>query len=463
MKPKMLSLLALLSFASHELFSQNKAFQAYIDKFTPLALTEMDRVGIPASIKLAQGLLESDAGRSDLATKANNHFGIKCGNDWDGKTFSKIDDDRDIFGRPIPSCFRHYKSAEESFIAHSEFLSGPARRSRYGFLFDLDITDYKGWASGLRRAGYATAPDYANKLIDLIERYKLHEIDRMTSAPIAKPSKPDAPPIDRPLPPAQILVNNDVRYVVSQSQATVAKLAEIASVSVRDVLRYNENLTSTDQLVEAGTMVYLQPKRNAYRGREIWHVVRSGETMMDISIAYGISLAKLHDRNLIEPHREPLAGQRIKLRGARIKQAPQTYSPKTPALNNDMPANVIMNEDAEKLDMEISPQASSSSQTSANGDRPVREDPFHSSSTSNGTNAREEDEEIMWPAEDNIATGHANDSIGMGNGQALFHLVQAGETLWGIANRYGRTVEELRQLNNLSSNVIQQGIRLRVR
>ena len=151
--------------------------QEYIDQYSVIAIAEMRRAGIPASIKLAQGILESNAGASMLAVKANNHFGIKCGGEWRGKAMHKKDDDRNRDGRLVKSCFRWFDSAEQSFIAHSEFLMDPAKDHRYGFLFDLDVTDYKSWAHGLKKAGYATNPRYPQLLISIIENYGLHRYD----------------------------------------------------------------------------------------------------------------------------------------------------------------------------------------------------------------------------------------------------------------------------------------------
>lgn len=141
--------------------------EAYISRFKAIAITEMNRSGIPASITLAQGLLESGNGNSSLAREANNHFGIKCNTDWKGPTILR-DDDR------IDDCFRVYKSPDESFKDHTEFL----KRKRYAFLFELDKNDYHGWARGLKQAGYATNPRYAELLISLVERYKLDQYDR---------------------------------------------------------------------------------------------------------------------------------------------------------------------------------------------------------------------------------------------------------------------------------------------
>ena len=150
-------------------------YQSYIEQFAPLAVAEMQRTGVPASITLAQALVESGAGRSVLAVQANNHFGIKCHEEWDGETFYKDDDS-------AKECFRAYASAEESFRAHSDFLRS---RERYQSLFDLEPTDYKGWARGLKKSGYATDARYANKLISSIEDFQLYRYDEEALAQAA--------------------------------------------------------------------------------------------------------------------------------------------------------------------------------------------------------------------------------------------------------------------------------------
>ena len=147
---------------------RNKAYEDYIKKYRSIAVDEMKHYRIPASITLAQGLLESGAGRSELARKSNNHFGIKCGGSWDGRSVRHTDD--------APNeCFRAYKHAKDSYRDHSKFLRSGAR---YAFLFRLKITDYKGWAKGLKKAGYATDPKYANRLINIIETYDLDKYDK---------------------------------------------------------------------------------------------------------------------------------------------------------------------------------------------------------------------------------------------------------------------------------------------
>jgi flagellum-specific peptidoglycan hydrolase FlgJ len=147
----------------------------YIEKYKDVAIKEMNRGGIPASIILAQAMLESASGSSELARKANNHFGLKCTDEWTGATFRRKDDDRDSKGSIVESCFRRYNNVAESYADHSEFMR---EYRRYGFLFNLDRTDYKSWARGLQSAGYATSTEYSNRLIEVIEQFRLYQYDR---------------------------------------------------------------------------------------------------------------------------------------------------------------------------------------------------------------------------------------------------------------------------------------------
>jgi flagellum-specific peptidoglycan hydrolase FlgJ len=154
---------------------RSEATNQYIEQFARLAVMEMHRSGVPASITLAQGIHESQSGQSPLARKANNHFGIKCKSYWNGPTYLHKDDDRNARGHLIASCFRAYDSAVDSYIDHSDFLSN---RSYYQELFDYPLTDYKAWAKGLKSCGYATDPQYAEILIRIIETYELHRFDK---------------------------------------------------------------------------------------------------------------------------------------------------------------------------------------------------------------------------------------------------------------------------------------------
>lgn len=276
--------------------------QEYIETYKSLAVTEMHRTGIPASITIAQGILESGDGNSTLARKANNHFGIKCHDDWKGKRVYHDDDKRN-------ECFRKYKSVYESFYDHSEFL---VHRSRYRFLFDFSPTDYKEWARGLKRAGYATSPTYAKALIRIIEENKLYKLDQLTAEDVEDHSFEKYVEKHENAIDARILTNNHVKYVLALAGEDVDDIAEKFEKFPFEIARYNG--ISRDASLQEGQIVYLQPKRRkAKRGNEV-HLVKEGDTMHSISQQYAVRLDKLYKRNDIEEGKEPNPGDEILLR-----------------------------------------------------------------------------------------------------------------------------------------------------
>ena len=292
------------------LYPDNAAEDGYVETYKDIAIREMERTGIPASIKLAQAILESDAGRSTLAREANNHFGIKCGGDWNGPTYALTDDETDAKGNPVPSCFRVYRDARRSFVAHSEFLTDPSRASRYGPLFRIPPTDYERWAWGLQRAGYATNPKYAETLISLIRRHDLDRYDLLRA---------DAEEVL-----AGLGYVNDVRLAYSRVGETLRDIAERTEQDAERIERYNEGRFGIDEVLPEHSLVYLQPKRNFFRGRQKWHRTAAGETLADIAHLYGLKTEKLRDRNRIPEGHEPIAGAQVALRG-RVgrKEAPR--------------------------------------------------------------------------------------------------------------------------------------------
>jgi len=272
----------------------------YIEMYKEEAIKEMQRSGVPASITLAQGILESGDGNSLLARKANNHFGIKCHSDWTGKTFHKDDDAKD-------ECFRKYKTVLDSYRDHSEFL----KKKRYAFLFDLEITDYKGWAKGLKKAGYATNPKYPKLLIEIIEQNQLYQYDQI------KPTK-NKKGEERVLADSKAKQNADrvlthenrIKYILVQSEDSFEKLEHELQMSKWQFYRYND-LEKGSPLFEEG-ILYLQPKRNC--AQEDFHIAEEGESMWEISQKYGIKLKKLYKKNRMEKGEEPAAGQKLYLR-----------------------------------------------------------------------------------------------------------------------------------------------------
>ena len=302
-------ILLLLAAAAVFMGVSNNPRQAYIDYYYPLAVREMQRTGVPASITLAQALLESNAGQSPLATQANNHFGMKCHNDWSGERFYKDDDKAN-------ECFRAYASVEDSYRAHSDFLRG---RERYKTLFDLEPTDYKGWAKGLRSAGYATDPGYADKLISLIEELQLFRYDAMGASEIpaaAEPVTPVQPQKGETVSLSlarEVYRMNGARYVRAVEGETWASLAAEYHFSVKQLLRFND--LDAPVVLRPGMMVYLDRKKaQAEPGYGRYDVEQDGMTLWDISQMFGIQLKKLRLYNAL-PGNAPLeAGDTVLLR-----------------------------------------------------------------------------------------------------------------------------------------------------
>jgi LysM repeat protein len=278
----------------------------YVEKYKDIAIKEMLENGIPASITLAQGLLESDNGNSALAMYANNHFGIKCHKEWAGAKYIQDDDAKD-------ECFRKYNAPEESFDDHSEFLK---TRGRYAFLFELRNTDYKGWAEGLHEAGYATDKSYATRLIKIIDDNKLYQYDRMQEAAVDRRSTKKIEPkiikaTNTIVVGKKTFLNNDIKYVVVQDGDTYYKIAQQFDMRLWQLHKYNEAGRQT--CMQAGDIVYLQPKRR-HSQKEKFHTVRWGETMYYISQLYGIKMRHLYKLNYMTDGQEPNAGKKIVLK-----------------------------------------------------------------------------------------------------------------------------------------------------
>lgn len=419
-----LSLFHLLFFVCNTISTaQNSAYNAYIEKYKDIAIKEMERTGIPASIKLAQALLESDAGRSELARKANNHFGIKCHNDWMGKKYYQYDDDYDELGNPKKSCFRKYKHVKDSYIAHSEFLRDPNKANRYGFLFRLDSDDYKKWARGLKRAGYATAANYDQKLIELIETYQLHRFDHMALDRFEEEIKPK-----EMIAGLDLHIVNDVKVVFAKNNITPQQIALASSVRIKQLNKYNEQLPEENAILPDGYRVYLQPKRCNYRGRQKWHYVKEGENMFYISQLYGVKLKKLYSRNRMPDGSEPQPEERIKLSGWKVKKDARPR-----LLNEPKPTFTVPNLDGNYLDEVVVPV----SPTDSSGNNTFQPNP----NTSNPD-----------------STGPTNT-----DSSSIFYTVVKGDTLYGISKRFGTTVEALQKLNNLSGTTINIGQVLRIK
>jgi hypothetical protein len=432
--------------------NQDETFLKYIERNKDLALREMERAGVPASIKLAQGLLESNAGRSFLAKKGNNHFGIKCGDNWKGRKVYRKDDEYDSKGRLVESCFRSYRSVEACYIAHSEFLRDPRKQFRYGFLFRLDPLDYKRWAQGLKKAGYATSATYAEKLISIIERYDLDRFDKML------PGDLDEPVAD--VLEAGIFINNDVKYATAGANETVADIAKRTDTSLRSLLKYNEQLTNGNQELEEGERVYIQPKRSGYRAkRQKWHVMRADQKMFDVSQTYGVKLKKLLKRNRLEEAMQPAEGAMIKLRGCKVKDRPQLASEvevMAPLPELEMEVDDESFEEVPEIEPAPKPDTTAVIPPEIIEEEPPLpvEDPEDAPEPTEGPTSEPDftDEPITDQPE-----------VSPQPEAGVYHTVAEGDTLWNISKRYNTTVDAIKKLNKLADNTIRLGMKLRVK
>ncbi|MET0392083.1 MAG: glucosaminidase domain-containing protein [Chitinophagaceae bacterium] len=310
----------------------NTTILEYISTYKELAIAEMQRTGVPASIKLAQGIHETLAGTSPLVRKSNNHFGIKCKSSWTGESVSHDDDARG-------ECFRKYSSPEDSYKDHSNFLKGSAR---YASLFSLDPLDYKEWANGLKKAGYATNPRYPQVIIKLIEDYHLQDYSLIalgkmktgdevfvkapapgneTPAPVAAVVRTTAPPAQAP-PVAEEKINypsgefriNDTKVVFVRKGTSLLSIAQQYNVPLARIFEFNE-MEETEAL-EQDQLIYLQRKRKT--GENDFHVVKTGESLQDIARKEAIRLESLLEYNYLAVNSRPVAGEQLYLR----KKAP---------------------------------------------------------------------------------------------------------------------------------------------
>ncbi len=270
-------------------------YEDYIDRFSDLAVEQQLNFGIPASITLAQGLLESGAGRSRLAAEGNNHFGIKCHKTWTGKTMLRDDDARD-------ECFRVYRTAEESYADHSRFLQG----QRYSKLFDLDITDYQGWARGLRECGYATDPNYAARLITIIERYSLYTYDTAegrddeATAAFIREMLVSSHPVRR---------SRGLHYVVATPGDTYKSIAKEFDIPLKRLLGYNDRRNDCE--IKEWEEVYLEDKLDEAPEGVSLATIGEGESIHSVAQRFDITVALIKKLN---PKAKDRPGTQLRLR-----------------------------------------------------------------------------------------------------------------------------------------------------
>lgn len=334
------------------LCAQRTSVQEYIDTYKVLAMEEMVRTGVPAAIKLAQGIIETEAGNSALVQKSNNHFGIKCKENWTGEKVSHDDDARG-------ECFRKYPTPQDSYRDHSDFLR---TRKHYHFLFDLDPTDYKAWAHGLKKAGYATNPQYPQMLIRYIEQYQLNDFSlqvagkkattldtsMITRKPAASPAteakKPDAalqtqqmqsmpasnavkivqtestpsPAKQSKLYPEGVFRINDTKVMYAKEGTSLLALATQYNLPLQQLLDFND-MNEVD-LLPYDQLIYLQRKRRT--GSNDVHIVQQGESLHDIAQEEGIRIDALLEYNFLLATQQPAVGERLYLK-AKAAAAPR--------------------------------------------------------------------------------------------------------------------------------------------
>jgi LysM repeat protein len=371
--------------------------EEYVEKYSAIAVEEMQRSRIPASITLAQGLIESGNGNSRLAIIANNHFGIKCRKDWTGESITHDDD-------APQECFRKYPTPLDSYRDHSEFLR---KGQRYSFLFDLEITDYKAWAYGLKKAGYATNPKYAEILIGIIERNNLQRFDVM------KPSEVVVKKIEEEkkeeIKQEKNITVNGVPAIIVAAGESFASLAIANDMRVWQLYKYND--LNKDAAIKPGDTIYLKPKN--YKATIENCVVGPKDNMHILSQRFAIKLSRLLALNKMKEGQEPEIGEIINLRSKR--SSPPVLKNIPPPLVDSVYDNVVYADPLKNIETS----------------RPViPDDPYDVS------------------------------VHGVKEPMAFFHIVQPGETLFSIAKRYNLQVDGIKDLNRLKNDVIKPGDKL---
>ena len=383
--------------------AQRSAFViGYINSYKQLAIEEMIRTGVPASIKLAQGIHETEAGRSELVLKSNNHFGIKCKTGWQGE---KVFHDDDARGE----CFRSYHSAVDSYMDHSDFLK---RSQRYAFLFQLDPTDYKAWAYGLKKAGYATNIKYSQILIKIIDQYDLQQYSlialgkipaendswAITKKQVSEVTSTDSSdnyqvtnaeiqPVKINSYPSGEFTINKTRVVYARAGTSLLALADQYDIALSKILDFND-LEQEEVLVEE-QLIFLQRKRKS--GSAEFHITRPGESVYMISQAEGIRMESLLKYNLLEKNMQPALGEKLYL---------QMEAPERPRL----------------VSMEGVQQKPFFVQEGKSGSLPVEKPVLH-----------------------------------------ILHVVQPRETLFGIAKNYNTTADKIKEWNKLEGTHLKNG------
>lgn len=411
------------------LTSTEISVEEYIDLYKGIAMSEMKRSGIPASITLAQGILESRFGNSYLAVDGNNHFGIKCHATWTGKRLYADDDEEQ-------ECFRKYDDVYESYVDHTNFL---ANRDRYAFLFTLDPKDYSAWATGLQRAGYATSQSYAEDLIALIERHDLQDYDWGGE----KCSYTSIEVLDQEILP-KVLYYNRIKTIIFTCEVTPQQIVQAYDkISLNRLLRYND--FNSAKSIPASTKIFLQPKRNKGPYGVNKHIVQTNESMRDLSQLYGIKLHKLYKRNRMVFGTQPAVGETIYLRGRkkyppRLRVGNQQPTPPQP-IAVEKEKTVVPKYDGEQKKEEketVTPPIPSPAPEKIIVPTPKPE--------------KEKEKEVVPNDGDKekVQTEKEKEKV-------TTYVVQKGDTLYGVARKFNISIPTLKKLNKLTSNTIKVG------
>lgn len=458
--------------------AQKLTTEQYIALYKGAAIEEMRRSGVPAAIKLAQGIVETQSGNGWLVLNSNNHFGIKCKNNWTGKTVSYDDDARG-------ECFRVYETARDSYKDHSDFLRN---NPRYSFLFQFSQDDYKSWAFGLKQAGYATNKTYPQQLIKVIEdydlqRYSLQALGRIpldrdvttnpvyaggnkhntsngsASRPAATVAAPIAPPaMDLGSYPKGVFEINGRKVIFVAAGTSLIQLANEKDIRLSKLVRFND--LEDDRPLKRNTFIFLQ--RKAKKGRNDYHTVAATETMHDIAQAEGVQMKWLRRRNKMSEGEEPAPGQRLALNGyASAKPRLAVNAPKQEEPADFSPRKALdgLKEEIEKASegsVAAVPAAKETPAPQQNGLPPgmVEDLKKVAEVTPVAPRAQAPAQTDNPPAP--VKTAAAKPGV------LQYHDVQPKETLFAIARQYNTTVSQLQQWNNLSGNDIKIGQRLLV-
>jgi LysM repeat protein len=467
---------------------KNMTREEYIETYSRWAVWEMYEYNIPASITIAQGILESGSGNSELSKQANNHFGIKCHKNWEGLKFYMDDD-------TIGECFRVYPTALESFRDHSLFLR---TRSRYSPLFELDRTDFEGWARGLKAAGYATNPKYADMLIQSIEDFDLFKFDlypdpRPKADKVATATKIKGKGGDI------VIENLDSVYTINgrkcvkiNSEFSVTELSAKYGLTIEKLYKYND--IASEEMLDTGLYFFLEKKQN-YAVEE-FHKVKPGESMFQIAQLYGVKLQKLYDLNKMAKYMQPLVEQVLNLKNDRdsspfvrtyydviternllIEEKKQRELKRRAGVDKalaeqryrlQIEALKVKNQEEEiKIsDLQYQIQKLKEEQEKYKRNKEYRAKEIEKMKTETEEKPVEKVPEFIQINTGNPnrptdtlykAVTRTNPKTGM-----IYHVVGLGETLYSLARKYSVTVEEIKSWNGLEENALKLGQELMI-